>query len=986
MPKANNTDIYKYNEYPSLLDYLFGSDFEDYKKNKSFRLNSIIQLINNVNGINNTQYIFSDGSDPEIDYFDKGYFFTDNNETDPNSFTKIILNKESLQPIDLTLLFERLATINSLVLRLDNPSDPNNFFNFNITSIADEGNFFVFDVEPFENFFFGELINSTVYSVYFDVKANISNKLDRGGYTGTAKDLNDRINSVQFPNEILINGPVLLENGTVSISANDFTVRINQNVVSNADDYNVVINPATQGFNRTDIIVINQNGEFTKIQGQESVDVAVKPVPSADTLEITSINVLGNTILSPIPSDNAKLDRAGYNGTAATLDQKIDGTREDLMTRIDDFEYEIEEIKLPLKADKLNTYTKTEVDSKINNYFKGVYLTESALIAAHPTANIGNYAQVNEVGATDVVNYNWDAEENIWVKNITEGGSSATNTDELPEGTTNLYFTLTRFLANLTYANIIAALGFTPSTAPNNAQKNSDITKAEIEAKLTGEITSHTHPNSGSDMTTNTPQSVSALKTFLNGMLGLRNVANTFTSFFTNANTASRTYTLQNRDGTLADLTDIASVNSNKMNVPTGGVANFLPRFLTATTMGISRLWDTGTKFGIGTVRTPLEDLSFGRQENRTIGVEESSNTVAGRDLIVSAGRTINYVQGAGFQREFSGLSMSFTGAIVEPISKDLYVAGNGGVFRRAFGTSVFITENPGGNAAFFRALGYDNIGNIYLAIAGGGVLKKTISTGIWSSLTTTGISGNTSSVAGNSIGDLYIATSSGLFKQTGMTGSFVQVYTGNADTIAISPIDNSVYVFNYTSSIIVKQTSGTGVFNTVANTSLARGMCCGSDGNTYAMFANNLFKQTAGVGAFTSMGVSVSGSGDWSTGLAIDSNSSLYSVHIAGPINDVFFLDNNSPGSPNLDGGTKSERAGTGKGTGKSRWDVWTGQKTASGTNMQALVKRIEVDEMGAFLLLTDHIYDNNAAAVAAGLRKGSLYWNSAGDLKIVM
>ena len=29
--------------------------------------------------------------------------------------------------------------------------------------------------------------------------------------------------------------------------------------------------------------------------------------------------------------------------------------------------------------------------------------------------------------------------------------------------------------------------------APSNAQKNSDITKAEIEAKLTGTITSHDH-------------------------------------------------------------------------------------------------------------------------------------------------------------------------------------------------------------------------------------------------------------------------------------------------------------------------------------------------------------------------------------------------------------------------------------------------------------------------------------------------------------
>ena len=33
----------------------------------------------------------------------------------------------------------------------------------------------------------------------------------------------------------------------------------------------------------------------------------------------------------------------------------------------------------------------------------------------------------------------------------------------------------------------------TSAHAPSNAQKNSDITKAEIEAKLTGAITSHTH-------------------------------------------------------------------------------------------------------------------------------------------------------------------------------------------------------------------------------------------------------------------------------------------------------------------------------------------------------------------------------------------------------------------------------------------------------------------------------------------------------------
>ena len=41
--------------------------------------------------------------------------------------------------------------------------------------------------------------------------------------------------------------------------------------------------------------------------------------------------------------------------------------------------------------------------------------------------------------------------------------------------------------------------------------------------------------------------------------INFKNVANTFTSFFTNSNTAARTYTFQNRDGTIADNTDLAA-------------------------------------------------------------------------------------------------------------------------------------------------------------------------------------------------------------------------------------------------------------------------------------------------------------------------------------------------------------------------------------------------------------------------------------------
>jgi len=45
-------------------------------------------------------------------------------------------------------------------------------------------------------------------------------------------------------------------------------------------------------------------------------------------------------------------------------------------------------------------------------------------------------------------------------------------------------------------ANINIQNHVTSTHAPSNAQKNSDITKEEIEAKLTGEISSHTHSGS----------------------------------------------------------------------------------------------------------------------------------------------------------------------------------------------------------------------------------------------------------------------------------------------------------------------------------------------------------------------------------------------------------------------------------------------------------------------------------------------------------
>ena len=89
---------------------------------------------------------------------------------------------------------------------------------------------------------------------------------------------------------------------------------------------------------------------------------------------------------------------------------------------------------------------KDSLDSKLdassyNEHYKGKFASLGALQTAHPTANIGDYAQVDEGAGYDVVNFSWDSEDG-WI--IGSSGSGATSTDELPEGSTNLYFSAAR--------------------------------------------------------------------------------------------------------------------------------------------------------------------------------------------------------------------------------------------------------------------------------------------------------------------------------------------------------------------------------------------------------------------------------------------------------------------------------------------------------------------------------------------------------------
>lgn len=197
MAKINNKEIYNDIDFPNLLDFLLGTQQVN-GKTKSFPLQSVIQIINSVNGKNNIQFQFFNTTNELIDYTTSGSLFTDNNQTEVGNFSKLLFNKDTIFPIDISNLFTRLGELENIVLKLENPEDPNNFFNFKVVSFEDNTEYFSFTVQPYNNLYLGELINEKIYSLYFYVSSDSQDDFSKVVYfnsvnpsTATVFDLNN---------------------------------------------------------------------------------------------------------------------------------------------------------------------------------------------------------------------------------------------------------------------------------------------------------------------------------------------------------------------------------------------------------------------------------------------------------------------------------------------------------------------------------------------------------------------------------------------------------------------------------------------------------------------------------------------------------------------------------------------------------------------------------------------------------------------------
>ena len=156
-----------------------------------------------------------------------------------------------------------------------------------------------------------------------------------------------------------------------------------------------------------------------------------------------------------------------------------------------------ETVDMTKYALKTELPTKTSQLTNDSNYLTSIpseYVTETELnnkgyLTEHQS--LENYAKTSDLHAHD----NKSVLDNITSAKVTEWDNKSTFSGSYNDLTDKPTIpTVTNDLTNTLKSNYDTAYTHSQSThAPSNAQKNSDITKTEIEAKLTGDIASHTH-------------------------------------------------------------------------------------------------------------------------------------------------------------------------------------------------------------------------------------------------------------------------------------------------------------------------------------------------------------------------------------------------------------------------------------------------------------------------------------------------------------
>lgn len=229
-------------------------------------------------------------------------------------------------------------------------------------------------------------------------------------------------------------------------------------------------------------------------------------------------------------------------------------------------------------------------------------------------------------------------------------------------------------------------------------------------------------PSGSGDMILASAQTVTGAKTFLASALLMRNVANTFSSYFVNTNTATRTYTLKDADGTIAFTSDIPNLAAPG---PIGGTTPSTGAFTTVVaTGGVDKLTSATGAVSVAAATAP----TIGQVLTATSATVATWQTPSAGGSAFPAGTQMLFVQTAaptGWTKV-----VTTNDATLRVVSG---AAGTGGT--TAFST-VFASRTPAGSvsgtasgtsaAATATNVSYTPTGNV--SISGGSVDSHSLS------------------------------------------------------------------------------------------------------------------------------------------------------------------------------------------------------------------------------------------------------------------
>lgn len=258
---------------------------------------------------------------------------------------------------------------------------------------------------PF-NLTFGRLPNNgDAFGTVYTVNGKIGNVELNAADVGAASEqyVDDKLAELPLAPVLSVNGKI----GEVQIDASDVGAATTQ-VVDDLRDYtDTQFTAVSNQINQLNIKTDTTNSDLAALSSQV-VNLAIDVSENTDS--ITGLITTVETHTTQIGELNTGIGQL-YEGMTT-------------------FQSEITD----LQNNKLDA-------SAYVQHFKGLFPSYAALTAAYPSAEDGDYAHIDSGSGFDRMAAIWDSSDVKWVVQGTDVGA---NTDEVPEGSQNFYFTNTR--------------------------------------------------------------------------------------------------------------------------------------------------------------------------------------------------------------------------------------------------------------------------------------------------------------------------------------------------------------------------------------------------------------------------------------------------------------------------------------------------------------------------------------------------------------